>query len=57
MKSAKQVREWVRRRMLEEKRLWEEHRNDYSFERMDTLNDVLEAFDCKGELKMPKEVE
>ena len=55
MKSAKTVREWVRRRMLEEKEVWETTRNTYAFERMELLCDVLDAFDCEGELKMPKE--
>lgn len=57
MKSAKQVREWVRRRMLEEKRVWYECKNTYAFERMELLCDVLKAFDCEGKLKMPKERE
>ena len=57
MKRAKQVREFVRRRMLEEKEVWETTRNTYAFERMELLREVLDAFDCKGELKMPKEKE
>ena len=56
MKNTKQVREWVRRRMLEERWKWEKYRNHFAFERMNVLCDVLDAFDCEGELKMPKEV-
>ena len=57
MKSAKQVREWVRRMMLVERCKWEKRRNTYALERMTALCDVLDAFDCKGKLKMPKEKE